>query len=162
MLGFRGVSDQKPDDPRRGLSETVVKIAVALGASETKMRWRLQRLGIWWRRSRRRTEGRVEQIKYKNKICPTCRAINSADEKRCSECGGRLGSRVWQVLDRIGLVVPSMVSASTLLGICFIAVYARILFARGGGSAWSLDPYTLLQFGGNFRELTTGDRKSVV
>lgn len=137
-------------------SETLIKIAVALGASETKMRWRFQRLENWWRRKRRKTEQRVEQIRYENKICPKCRAINSADEKRCSECGGRLGSRAWQVLDRVGLVIPSVVSASTLLGVCFIAVYARILFAQQGDSPWGIDTFTLLRFGGNFGPITLG------
>jgi rhomboid protease GluP len=155
LLGFRRVPDKEPDSERGGLAETLIKVAVALGASEAKMRWRMQRLENWWRRKRRGTEQRVEQIRYKNKICPSCRAINSIEEKRCSECGGRLGSRAWQVLDRIGLVVPSVVSASTLLGICFIAVYARILFAQHGDSAWSLDNYTLLRFGGNFGPITT-------
>lgn len=145
----------EPDRERGGLAETLIKVAVALGASESKTRWRFQRLENWWRRKRRGAEQRIDQIRYKNKICPSCRAINSAEEKRCSECGSRLGSRAWQVLDRVGLVVPSVLSASTLLGICFIAVYARILFAQHGDSPWGLDTYTLLRFGGNLGPITT-------
>lgn len=142
------MSSEKESE-RKGVSKMLIKIAVALGASESKMRWRFQRFENWRRRAGRRTEQRVEQIRYKNKICPSCRSINTPDDKRCSECGGRLGSRAWQVLDRIGLVMPSMVSASTLLGICFIAVYARIMFAQVGDSAFGIDVFTLKKFGGN-------------
>jgi rhomboid protease GluP len=142
------------DEQRSGVGEAIVKIATALGASETRMRWRLQRLENRWRSLTRRAEQRLDHIRYRHKVCPKCTAVADRGARTCSVCGTALGSRLWQRLDRIGLVMPEVVSASTLLGICFIAVYARMMFGQAGDSVAALDPYTLIRFGGNFGPLT--------
>lgn len=142
------------DDGRSRLAAAIIAIAVALGADRTRMRWRLQRLENRWRALKNRARKRVEHIGFRHKVCGECTAVADRNARVCASCGAPLGSRLWQVLDRVGLVVPDFLSASSLLGVCFIAVYARMMFAQMGDSPWTLDVYTLMRFGANYPPLT--------
>lgn len=141
-------------DKSGGLAELIIKVTTALGANENRMRWRMKRLGNRWRNWTRRSEQRVDHIRYQHKVCPECTAVQDRGEKTCSSCGASLGSRRWQVLERIGLTAPELLSASSLLGVALIVVYARVMFAQTGGSAWNLELGALIDFGGNFKPAT--------
>jgi rhomboid protease GluP len=124
------VSDSHPD-----WIDKVARLAGHLGMNATQVRWKLIRWHERRGRDRRRLEQTVDHIKYAHKTCGECGAVQDRDERTCSHCGARLGSRTFQVLRRLGLATPEALSVSTVLALVIMAAYARVWVAQGGGFA---------------------------
>jgi rhomboid protease GluP len=73
--------------------------------------------------------------------------VQDRGERRCVQCGARLGARFWQVAGRLGLVVPTVVSVSTLLGMIIALAYLRLLFSQPGSGYFSVDSEDLIYLG---------------
>ena len=118
------------DQQGRDWGEVIVKVAAALGFNETRVRWKVQ---IWRQkltRSQRRADHAARHIKYEHKVCPHCGQLNDQGEEACTACGQALAGRRMEVLHRIGLSLPSMISVSSLLGMALVLVYARLIAAE--------------------------------
>jgi rhomboid protease GluP len=98
-----------------------------------RLRWKLIRWREQRRRRARQREQVVQHIKYAHKTCPGCGAVQDRDEAVCTGCGAKLGTRGFQVIERIGLALPVPLSVSTLLAIAILVAYARVWVAAGGG-----------------------------
>ena len=129
--------------------ERVVRVAGALGMNPVRVRWKLIRWQEGRRRAQRRREQWVTHVRYQHKTCPTCGAVQDRDEKSCTACGGALTGRGLQVLQRIGLTAPDLISMSTLLALAMLGVYLRVWIAAGGGLR-SPGPGLLAAFGGHW------------
>jgi membrane associated rhomboid family serine protease len=141
-----------PERPRgRDWTERVARIAGALGFNETRVRWKLQ---IWrgkWTRTRRRTDQTRRHITYAHKVCPRCGQLNDQDERACTSCGQALAGRRMEVLHRLGLSVPRVVSVSGLLGLALVLVYARLIAAEWPHAGiLSVSAKTLVLHGGHW------------
>jgi len=112
--------------------ETVVGYARRLGFNPVRLRWRLLRGQKAWQEWRQRTRGHIEHSGYQHKVCPQCGQVQDRRERRCVKCGAALGARLWQVARRLGLVVPTAVSVSTLLGMVIAIAYLRLMLVRPG------------------------------
>jgi rhomboid protease GluP len=129
--------------------ERVVGLASHLGFHPMRTRWKLIR---WQDRRRKRArlrEQRSLRVAYAHKTCPECTAVHDRNEVICTRCGAKLGSRRLQVLQRLGLGMPSALSTSTLLAIAILAAYARVWVAAGGGLG-SPGGSLLVDFGGRW------------
>jgi rhomboid protease GluP len=113
--------------------EKVVTVAQALGMNPVRVRWKL----IRWQDSRRRAQRRraqwITHVRYQHKTCPECGRVQDRDEKVCTACSAALTRRGTQVLQRIGLTAPELMSMSTLLALAMLGVYLRVWLAAGGG-----------------------------
>jgi membrane associated rhomboid family serine protease len=131
--------------------EKLVSVAKALGMNPVRVRWKL----IRWQDSRRRAQRRREQwvthVRYQHKTCPECGQVQDRDEKVCTACGAALTRRGVQVLQRIGLASPELLSISTLLALAILGVYLREWIAAGGGLR-SPSGTLLVDLGGNWRD----------
>jgi membrane associated rhomboid family serine protease len=141
-----------PRDDGPDWVESLVKVCAALGMSPVRVRWKLLRLQQRLQRSRRGAEVKVDHLRYAHQTCPACFAVADRAERRCPQCGARLGWRPLQVVGRLGLAVPEFVSMSSLLGAAMIAIYARMIIAEGGGLAGFSIP-TLLRFNAHWPPL---------
>ncbi|HEX8108350.1 MAG TPA: rhomboid family intramembrane serine protease [Kofleriaceae bacterium] len=130
--------------------EKVVSVAGALGMNPVRVRWKLIRWQEGRRRAQRRREQWVTHVRYQHKTCPTCGAVQDRDEKVCTACGAALTRRGVQVLQRIGLAAPELISMSTLLALALLGVYLRAWIAAGGGLR-SPGLEVLRAFGGHWR-----------
>lgn len=131
--------------------ETAVRIANALGLNGMRVRWKLMRWQVRWRRTGRDAEQFVDHVQYEHKVCPECGRVVDRDAKVCPNCGHRLPSRSWQVFERIGVSVPSMVSMSSLLGAAMLIVYAMMMRAAPQGEGWLDMPVdVLVRFGAHY------------
>ena len=121
-------------DPRPDTDwiETVVGLAKTLGFDPVRLRWKLMRWQKAWQDGRARTRSQIGYASYQHKVCPQCGQVQDRNERRCVQCGAVLGARIWQVANRLGLVVPTAVSVSTLLGMVIAIAYLRLMFARPG------------------------------
>ncbi|MBW2703384.1 MAG: rhomboid family intramembrane serine protease [Deltaproteobacteria bacterium] len=125
-------------------------LASLLGFNQVRVRWKLDRMRQRWRDSGHRARERVEHISYEHKVCGRCGRVNDRSEKRCAGCGGRLGGRLFNRLQRIGLGLPEVLSVSSLLGLAMVLVFGRMVLAEGGpDSFWSFRVDTLFRFGGH-------------
>jgi len=141
------MADPRDDD----WIETAVRIAYALGLNGMRVRWQLMRWRKRWRTTERDAEQFVEHVQYEHKVCPECGRVVDRDAEVCSNCGARLPSRSWQVLERIGVSVPSMVSMSSLLGAAMLIVYAMMMRAAPAGEGWLDMPVdVLVRFGAHY------------
>src|SRR5262245_26385646 len=113
--------------------EKVVAIAGSLGFNKMRVRWKLIRWQESRRKARRWREQRIAHIRYEHKTCPECGAVQDRNEAICTGCGAKLTSRRMQMLQRIGLTSPELISMSSLLAVAFVAVYFRVWLAAGGG-----------------------------
>ena len=113
--------------------EKVVAAAKALGMNPVRVRWKLIRWQEARRRAQRRREQWVTHVRYQHKTCPECGHVQDRDEKVCTACGAALTRRGIQVLQRIGLTTPELISMSTLLALAILGVYLREWIAAGGG-----------------------------
>ncbi|RMH42845.1 MAG: rhomboid family intramembrane serine protease [Deltaproteobacteria bacterium] len=130
-------------------TEWLVAIAGALGFNKVRVRWKLQRIGTRWRRFVRRSEQRANHVRYAHKTCTACGSVQDRDAEACSRCGERLGRRGWQVLERIGVHAPALLSTSTwIAGLCALA-YVGLVVDGGGGLA-SVDWMVLFRHGGQY------------
>ncbi len=126
-----------------------MRVAGALGMNPVRVRWKLLRWQEGRRRAQRRREQWVTHVRYQHKTCPTCGAVQDRDEKVCTACGAALARRGVQVLQRIGLSAPELISMSTLLALAMLGVYLRVWIAAGGGLR-SPGFDVLRAFGGNW------------
>jgi rhomboid protease GluP len=127
--------------------EWVVGLAKSLGLPTVRLRWRLLRWQKSWQDFRGRTQSQIEHAGYEHKVCPECGQVQDRHERRCVKCGAVLGARVWQVAQRLGLVVPSAVSVSTLLGMLIAVAYLRLMLSRPGSGYLTADSDELIYLG---------------
>jgi rhomboid protease GluP len=139
---------KKPDDDDAWI-EKVVNVAGHLGFNKMRLRWKL----IRWQNKRRKAanlrEQRITHITYAHKTCPECGHVQDKDEAVCTSCGAKLGKRGFQVLGRLGILMPEAISMSTLAAVAMLLVYARVWVAQGGGFSGP-SPYLLIDFGGRW------------
>lgn len=130
--------------------ERVVDIAGSLGFNKMRLRWKL----IRWQESRRKKARQREQviahITYAHKTCPECSAVQDKDEAVCTRCGAKLGSRGFQLLERIGLAMPVPLSMSTLLALAILVAYGRAWITAGGGLS-GIPSLVLIDLGGRWQ-----------
>jgi rhomboid protease GluP len=127
--------------------ESVVRVGASLGLNAVRLRWKLLRWQKAWQGWQGRTRGQIEHAGYAHKVCPECGQVQDRAERRCVRCGAPLGARVWQVANRLGLVVPTAVSVSTLLAMVIAIAYLRLMFSRPGGGYLSVDSDELIYLG---------------
>ncbi len=130
--------------------ERAVAAARALGMNPVRVRWKLVRAQKRWRGWMRRTEQRVDHVRYAHKTCPQCGAVQDRAERACSRCGEALGARRWQVVRRLGLSAPKVASLSGLLGVSFVVIYGLLILRQpSAGSLFGLSPRLLIEHGGH-------------
>jgi len=98
-----------------------------------RLRWKLIRWQERRRRKAREREQVIAHITYAHKTCHECGAVQDKNEAICTRCGVKLGSRGFQMLERLGLATPVPISMSTLLAIAILVAYGRAWVAGGGG-----------------------------
>jgi rhomboid protease GluP len=135
------------DNRDNDLIETIVGWASALGLNGTRLRWRLMRWQKAWRDWQQRTRNQIGHAGYQHKVCPQCGQVQDRHERRCVRCGAALGARVWQMANRLGLVVPTAVSVSTLLGMIIAVAYLRLMLSRPGTGYFAVDSEDLIYLG---------------
>ncbi|MBI5535916.1 MAG: rhomboid family intramembrane serine protease [Deltaproteobacteria bacterium] len=128
--------------------ETVVRLATSLGFNGMRVRWKLIGLQKSWQRTARRTELETAHLRYEHAVCPHCGRVQDRSEKKCVGCGQSMAPRPWQLVQRLGFVVPNVGSVSTLLGILILGAYFRVMIARSGGGYFGVDTDLLIRFGG--------------
>jgi membrane associated rhomboid family serine protease len=142
--------DSKPNPPSPGEDrdwiERVVAATSALGMSPVRVRWKLQRLQKGWNASMRRTEQRIQHVRYEHQVCRACGAIQDRAIKRCERCGASMGTRVGHVLERLGVFAPARMSLSLALGAVLVMIHARVTLASPG-AWWALPSEALIHFG---------------
>jgi rhomboid protease GluP len=136
--------DQQPD---RDWIETVVGLAKSLGFDPVRLRWKLMRWQKAWQDWRRRTRNQIDHAGYEHKVCPHCGQVQDRRERRCVQCRAALGARIWQIAGRLGLVVPSAISASTLLGMIIAVAYLRLMLSRAGTGYFTVGSDDLIYLG---------------
>ena len=144
--------DDKATNPKQdddAWIEHVVNLAGNLGFNKMRLRWKL----IRWQQHRRRKAREREQvfahITYRHKTCHECGAVQDRNEAVCTRCGVKLGTRGFQVLERIGLTTPVPISMSTLLAIAILVAYGR-MWTAGGGGLFAPGGAVLISFGGRW------------
>ena len=135
-----------PDDQGDWI-ESVVRLAKTLGLDGTRLRWRLLRWQRRWQDWRQQTRNQLDHSTYQHKVCPECGQVQDRNEKRCVKCGAPLGARVWQNARRLGLVVPTAISVSTLLGMLIAIAYLRLMLTRPGSGYFRVDSDELIYLG---------------
>jgi rhomboid protease GluP len=136
--------------------ERIVNIAGDLGFNKMRLRWKLIRWQDRRRRKARVREQMVTHITYAHKTCHECGAVQDKGEAVCTRCGGKLGTRGFQVLERIGLAVPVPLSMSTLLAVAILVAYGRVWVAAGGGLS-APHGALLVHFGGRWPPLMSAE-----
>ncbi|HEX7508757.1 MAG TPA: rhomboid family intramembrane serine protease [Polyangia bacterium] len=135
------------DQRASNLIETIVRLTSMLGLNGTRVRWKLlhwqKRLQDW----RQRTRRGIHHVGYRHAICPQCGQVQDRHERQCVNCSAALGARTWQIVNRLGLVVPTAVSVSTLLGMVIAIAYLRLLMARPGSGYFSVASDDLIYLG---------------
>lgn len=147
-------TEPPPDDD--AWIEKLVDVAGALGFNKMRVRWKLLRWQESRRKARRWREQRIAHIRYEHKTCPECGAVHDRSDAICTQCGAKLTSRTVQVLQRIGLTTPELLSMSTLLVLAFLGVHLRVWLATGGGFG-SPSGQLLIDFGGRFPPLVADE-----
>lgn len=144
--------DKGPPKPRDGfdLIELIVRVGGALGANQVRLRWKLMRMQGSAQRLERGVEQKVTHVRYRHKVCETCGAVQDREAKVCTSCGEPIGNWWVQVLERIGLATPKLLSISALLGFAIVVVYARLIQAQGGGGIFSMEIETLMRYGAHW------------
>ncbi len=137
-----------PNDHRDSdFIETLVKLASTLGLNGTRVRWKL----LHWQKAlqewRQRARSEIPHVGYRHAVCPQCGQVQDRHERRCVNCSAVLGGRTWQLVNRIGLVVPTALSVSTLLGMIIAIAYLRLMIARPGTGYFSVPGDDLIYLG---------------
>jgi len=138
------------DHPNRDPIETIVRLATALGLSGTRVRWKLLHWQKMLRDWRTRKQGEFSHVGYRHAVCSQCGQVQDRQERRCVNCGAALGARTLQIVNRLGLVVPTAVSVSTLLGMIIAVAYLRLMIARPGSGYFSVASDDLIYLGAYF------------
>ncbi|HEX3762193.1 MAG TPA: rhomboid family intramembrane serine protease [Kofleriaceae bacterium] len=151
-------NEPKPDpaDWSEKMIEKAVSVAGALGMNRVRVRWKLIRWQEDRRRARRRREQWVTHVRYQHKTCPKCGHVQDRDEKVCTACSAALTGRRLQVLQRIGLTSPELLSMSTLIAIALLGVYLREWIAAGSGLR-SPSGTLLRDLGGHWSAVTAAE-----
>ncbi|MDX2089070.1 MAG: rhomboid family intramembrane serine protease [Kofleriaceae bacterium] len=113
--------------------EKVVNAAGALGFNKMRLRWKLIRWQERRRQAARRREQRVQHITYAHKTCGECGAVEDKDATVCGSCGAKLGKRAFQVLRRLGVMLPVGLSVSSFLALAILVTYGKTWIEMGGG-----------------------------
>jgi membrane associated rhomboid family serine protease len=142
----------RPDDDHPAWIDRAAALAASVGLNPVRVRWKLQRRVNQWRAWRRRSEVRLEAVRYDHRVCPRCTAVNDRAASVCHRCESSLSARPIELARRIGLGAPFAASASAWLGVAILAVYVRT--ALVGGDPMSISWNTLYTFGAN---LPAGD-----
>jgi rhomboid protease GluP len=127
--------------------EVVVRLAAAIGCDRIRVRWQLLRWQKAWQGFGGRARRQLDHAAYQHKVCPACGQVQDRNERRCVKCGAVLGARLWQTAQRLGLVVPSAVSVSTLLGMIIAIAYLRLMLSRPGTGYFSAASDELIYLG---------------
>lgn len=139
-----------PQPPKRDIVETLVALAGTLGMNRMRVRWKL----LQWRKSlaswQEHKEAQLQHAAYGHAVCPQCGQVQDRSERVCRNCGVRLGGRPGQLLRRLGLVVPTALSVSTLLGMLLSLCYLRLMLARPGSGFFSVPSEDLVYLGAYF------------
>ena len=129
------------------LIETIVSLASTLGLNGMRVRWKL----LHWQKAlqdwRHRARGGIHHAGYRHAVCPQCGQVQDRHERHCVNCSAALGARTWQVVNRLGLVVPTAVSVSTLLGMIIAIAYLRLMLAQPGSGYFSVASDDLVYLG---------------
>jgi rhomboid protease GluP len=128
--------------------EAVVSVAAALGFNPVRVRWKLRAIVERMIIKSHQAGQSVRHVGYANKVCPGCGTVHAKDARVCTQCGARLDSRPIQLLRRIGIVTPRMVSMSTLLGALILLVYWVVFRDDPEGSFISFSIDALCRHGG--------------
>ncbi len=94
------------------------------------MRWRVHKLARWRELSTQKVEAKAERVRYAHKKCRTCRALNDADDKVCSNCGEPLGWRLTHMVQRAGL--GGAATTSALLIVLILISYVAAMATTSG------------------------------
>jgi rhomboid protease GluP len=138
----------------------VLRMLEKLGFNMTKLRWKLYKLEQ--RRDRLKEGGvmpeRFRWLKFGNKICRHCGALNDRDAGECCRCERRLPSLLGYRIGRLfGFMVPE--SAPRAIGVfgalCVFLFVANILL-DGLGAAFSPKGDALYLLGGLYVDGATG------
>ena len=137
-----------PNDPHDSdLIETLVRLASTIGLNGPRARWKL----LAWQKALQnwqvRKRGELSHATYHHTICPQCGQVQDRHERRCVKCDAVIGARLWQVFNRFGLVVPTAISVSTLLGMVMAVAYLRLMVARPGSGYFSVPSDDLIYLG---------------
>lgn len=126
--------------------------AGALGFNRIRVRWKLDKLRRNFAHFAAQTKGKAAHVRYAHKVCPYCHAVNDVEAKNCARCERPLIGRTFQILSRVGILTPSVVNISSLLGMMMVIIYARVTIAAGGGfeSIFSMDTAVLFKHGASF------------
>jgi membrane associated rhomboid family serine protease len=127
--------------------ETAVRFASSLGFNGMRVRWKLIRMQQSWQRSRRAAEQETAHLRYEHAVCPYCGRVQDRRERACVGCGKPMATRPWQMVQRLGVVMPRALSVSTLLGVLLLATYFRLMLARPGSGYLSADTDLLVHYG---------------
>jgi rhomboid protease GluP len=141
------MAEPRPDDSHPDWIDRAAKVAAALGLNQVRVRWKLQRRVNQWRAWRRRSEVRLDAVRYDHRVCPACTAVNDREASVCHRCESSLSARPVELARRVGLGVPLAVPASTWLAVALVAVYGRM--AMVGGDPFSIPSAVLHMFGAN-------------
>jgi len=135
------------DHRNSDLIETIVSLASTLGLNGMRVRWKL----LHWQKGlqdwRQRTRGGLRHAGYRHAVCPQCGQVQDRYERRCVHCSAVLAPRPWQVVRRLGLVMPTALSVSTLLGMVIAVAYLRLMIARPGSGYFSVASDDLIYLG---------------
>ena len=142
------------DDDGDDWVEKLTKLASHLGFNPMRTRWRLMGLRKSLQQGRWRVDRKVDHVKYEHKTCPFCGRVADKYAVTCAGCGESLSSRSWQVVERVGLAMPSLFSVSSLLGAAMLVVYARIMVANPGEGYLSMPGAALVRHGANWPPAT--------
>jgi rhomboid protease GluP len=128
--------------------EFLVKVAGALGFNPIRVRWKLRAFVERTTIKLQSIPQSIQHVSYANKVCPSCGAVYSVDTRNCRQCGARLDSKPMQMLRRIGLVTPSFISMSTLLGALILLAYFAVLRDDPEGNFFAFGWKALYRHGG--------------
>jgi rhomboid protease GluP len=127
--------------------ERAVELATRVGLNGIRVRWKLTRVRLWMQKASQSAENRTRHVHYEHAVCPHCGRVQDRETQKCVKCGEPLTSRRWQIVQRIGVVVPHAISVSTLLCLLILVAYFRLMIARPGGGYLSVDTDVLIQHG---------------
>lgn len=106
-----------------------------LGVNTTKLRWRLYR-------QEQQAKHLVEQggyprflqwMRYPNKVCPHCRAINNRENRVCDSCGRRLpGMFMYRVRRMFNTILPEEGASVSMVFFALMILFYSVQLAMDG------------------------------
>jgi rhomboid protease GluP len=129
--------------------ESIVQLAAGLGFNPVRVRWRLLRMQDRLTKLRERAQRRVQHSRWQHKVCGACGAVNDRSERKCVQCGARLGARWVDALARLGVLPKTPGRATVLLAALILLCFAREMSTCGISALVSPSGYCLIRMGGN-------------